>query len=231
MVTHVVWDWNGTLLDDVDLVVQCASAVAARFGVSDLDRDKWRAIARRPMRATYDHLAGRPLTTDEWRSVQHDWMELYAAGFERAGLAPGAIETLNTIRDRGWTQSVVSTTPVDLLTDQIAARGVDGFFVGVAGTHPSAGAGGGRPKSAILRSHLAAIAVPAAKVVVIGDNPDDAAAAVHVGARTVLVATGDTSFSRLAATGHPVAPTLEAALTFPPLTNTDPATMPIPSLG
>jgi phosphoglycolate phosphatase-like HAD superfamily hydrolase len=213
----VVWDWNGTLLDDTDLVVACAGAIAARFGVANLTRDRWRSIATRPMRGTYDLLAGRPLTTDEWRTVQRDWLAMYTEGFHTAGLAPDALHALTVIRDRGWTQSVVSVTPSDHLAEQVAARGVDGFLTGVAGIHPSAGAGGGRPKSAILRTHLTALGIPAAHVIVVGDNPDDAAAALHVGARVTLVATGDTSFSRLAATGHPVAPSLTAALTYPPL--------------
>ncbi|MDR1151646.1 MAG: HAD hydrolase-like protein [Bifidobacteriaceae bacterium] len=217
MVAHVVWDWNGTLLDDTDLVVACAGTIAARFGVTDLSRARWRSIATRPIRDTYTHLAGRTLTTDEWRAIQRDWLALYTEGFDTASLAPDALYALEAVRDRGWTQSVVSMTPADHLAAHVAARGVDGFLVGIAGTHPSAGAGGGRPKSAILRAHLTALGIPAAHAVVVGDNPDDAAAALHVGAHVMLVATGDTSSARLAATGHPVAPNLTAALTYPPL--------------
>ncbi|MDR1427812.1 MAG: HAD hydrolase-like protein [Bifidobacteriaceae bacterium] len=212
MLGHVVWDWNGTLLDDTDLIVACARAVSERFGVRELDRQRWRRIARRPMRATYEVLAGRALTDTEWQGVQHDWFALYRAGFAQAALAPDALGALRAVQRRGLTQSVVSMTPEDQLAPQVESRGVAIFLSGLAGTNPSARAGSGNSKCAILRAHLDGLGLRPSQTVVIGDNPDDAVTARAVGTAAILVPTGDAARSRLAATGFPVAANLSAAI-------------------
>jgi phosphoglycolate phosphatase-like HAD superfamily hydrolase len=202
------------LLDDTELIVEAARTVGKHFGVVDLDLERWRAIARRPIRATYDILAGRPVTDTEWTGIQRDWATHYEAGLPAVRLAPDALGALRAVAANGWTQSLVSMTPQDYLIRHVAAFGLGGYLTRISGVAPGLGQGAGPSKAAILGPHLASLGHAGRNVTVIGDNPDDAVAATSVGARAILVPTGDANAKRLAATGQPVASTLTAALTL-----------------
>jgi phosphoglycolate phosphatase-like HAD superfamily hydrolase len=71
---------------------------------------------------------------------------------------------------------------------------------------------GGHLKAGHLAAHLAELAVPGARTVLIGDSLDDAAAADSVGAEVVLYTGGFTHPDRLRASGRPVADTLVQAV-------------------
>ena len=49
----ILWDWNGTLLDDVELCVDALNRLLADFGYPQrYDRDRYRAIFGFPSRNT-----------------------------------------------------------------------------------------------------------------------------------------------------------------------------------
>jgi phosphoglycolate phosphatase-like HAD superfamily hydrolase len=212
-IRHVVWDWNGTLLADTDLTVTSANAALGAIGLDVVvTKTDWRRHTTRPIRLTYNALAGRDLTDAEWLVVQDVWMGRYLEGFPQVPLAAEAPAALERVRRLGLTQSIVSLHVARELTDHVAARGVAGYFAAVDGAPDQAGAGGTPSKAAMLGAHLKHLGLEPAAVVMVGDMADDALAAQAVGARAVLVATGDTAPERLAATGSPVAPNLLAAL-------------------
>ena len=52
--SHVIWDWNGTLLDDVWLCVDIINAMLGRRGVPALDRERYRRIFDFPVPIYYE---------------------------------------------------------------------------------------------------------------------------------------------------------------------------------
>jgi phosphoglycolate phosphatase-like HAD superfamily hydrolase len=209
----VVWDWNGTLLADTDLTVASANAAFSAIGQPvHVTKAAWQRHTTRPIRATYDALAGRQLAEPEWQVIQTVWMSHYLAGFPQVPLASDAVPALDLAAQLGLSQSIVSLHLASELTGHVAARGVSHRFVRITGAPDQAGAGGTPSKATLLATHLTALDLAPAQVLMVGDMADDALAAAAVGAQAVLVATGDTSAERLAATGFPVAPDLVAAI-------------------
>ncbi|MDR1266324.1 MAG: HAD hydrolase-like protein [Propionibacteriaceae bacterium] len=210
---HIVWDWNGTLLADTLLTLASANAALAALGVTDeVTLERWRELVDRPVRPTYDRLAGRALTDDDWDVVNRVWLACYKSGLSKIGLADDASAALDLVRRRGWTQSIVSLHRCGQLQRDVAAFGLTDRFLEVVGSDQSLWASGHDSKGELLAARLEALGLDPAQVLVIGDMTDDAVAAQYAGAEAVLVPTGDCSRARLEASGFPVADNLVAAL-------------------
>ena len=185
MVDHVVWDWNGTLLADVHLVVDATAASLHALGVTGgLDLARYRSTFRRPLRGFYADLVGRPVDDDEWRHLDGVFGRHYRGAEAGAGLADGARAALAAVADAGLGQSLLSMLGHDQLCATLARRGLINWFARVDGDRH--GEGGG--KAAGLAAHLDALRLDPRRVVLVGDTVDDAAATAAVGCACVLVA-------------------------------------------
>ena len=205
---HVVWDWNGTLLDDLDIVIEALNVGTARFGVEPIDPDGYRDHFTRPVRSFYASLFGRPISDMEWDQLNKSFHEEYYARVTRASLTPGALDAIDRIRGLGWSQSLLSMSVHDYLLEVVSTHGITEHFVTVAGIRSTTGG----LKAAHLRTHLQTIGESPGDVLLIGDTPDDAAAARDVGAGIVLYDGGSHHLDVLEAVGAPVAHTLDEAV-------------------
>src|SRR5690606_26207390 len=63
---HLVWDWNGTLLDDLPVVVAATNAALAGAGGGPVTVPEHRRHFRRPIADYYAQVLGRPVDEDEF---------------------------------------------------------------------------------------------------------------------------------------------------------------------
>jgi phosphoglycolate phosphatase-like HAD superfamily hydrolase len=207
--SHVVWDWNGTLLDDNHAVLAAVNGVCAGFGRAGLTWPEWQAAYARPMRLSYEQVLGRALDDMEWANVDKVYHERYEEVLHTCALATGLPDLLRTVAESGRTQSLLSMWFHSRLTPTVDGFGLTQYFTRVDGLP---GEIGGGSKADSLVQHLAAQDLDPAKVVLIGDVVDDANAARAAGTECVLVTTGAMTRAALAATGMPVTDSLTEAL-------------------
>jgi len=217
-IKHVVFDWNGTLLDDQALVVDALNAVLADRGLPPTDLATYQRLYTRPVQTFYERLFGRPIEPGEWEHLDDVYHDGYALALERARLAVDAEVALDRVAGVGCSQSLLSMYRHEQLVPLVQRLGVDGHFLRIDGLQ---GAGGGH-KAPHLETHLARIlpltgAAPD-EILVVGDAIDDAVAADHVGARCVLYDGGSHPRAELEATGLPVTDSLTEALEVAGLT-------------
>jgi phosphoglycolate phosphatase-like HAD superfamily hydrolase len=205
---HVVWDWNGTLLDDLRVVIESLNVGTARFGIPALDEDGYRDHFTRPVRSFYDSLFGRPVTDMEWLHLNKTFHDEYYARSYRAPLTVDAVEAVDRVAALGWSQSLLSMSVHDHLLAAVSSRGLADRFTLIDGLTEATGG----LKSEHLKSHLAELDRDPADVIVIGDTPDDATAARQVGAAVVLYDGGSHHLPTLEAMGVAVAHTLYDAV-------------------
>ena len=208
-ITHVVWDWNGTILDDNDAVVAAVNAVCAAFGRPPIELDHWRSIYRRPLLDCYEELLGRKLSTPDWIEIDRHYHEKYRTLLPTTRLAPGIPDELRRWQAGGGRQSLLSMWFHDELMALVTEYGLVDLFARIDGLRVDTG---GHGKTDHLIEHLTAQQVDPAEVLVIGDVLDDAAAAAAVGARCVLVTTGVSTRQVLKAAGVPVVDSIAEAL-------------------
>ena len=205
---HVVWDWNGTLLDDLHLVVDAASAACSTAGRGPVTPEEYRACFVRPIERSYERLLGRPLAEGEWERLTAVFHSSYERSLSRVALAPDAHEALATVSRSGRSQSLLSMWTHDQLVPLVEAFGIADWFARIDG-QPTFG--GGR-KEAHLRRHLRALGAEGDDVLIVGDSLDDADAARAVGAPCVLVDSGPHPPESLRHLGVPVVSSLSEAL-------------------
>jgi phosphoglycolate phosphatase-like HAD superfamily hydrolase len=206
--SHLVWDWNGTLIDDLSLVISATNAAFASVGGRDVDVDEHRRLFRRPIADFYGHVLGRVVDAEEFTRLDKLFHDAYRQGLLDLELAADAEAAM-----RSWpgTQSLLSMWFHDELVPTIERYGLTDLFTRVEGRRsPLGGAPDGKARH--LVAHLEALGLDGSQVVLIGDSIDDAAAAGSVGARCVLYSGGFTHPERLRASGLPVADTLTEAV-------------------
>ncbi len=199
--THILWDWNGTLFDDIDAVVEATNEIFLSYGLPRLNLAGFRAVYTRPIWACYERLLGRPLRDGEWERLDAAFHDSYHRLMRRCGLAAGARRTLALLAEAGHTQSLLSMWRHDRLTVAVREHGIDGVFRRVEGMRPEEA---GDSKAEFMARHVKVLGVDAGEVLVVGDSVDDAVAARHVGARAVLYAGGSQGREALAEFGVPV---------------------------
>ena len=186
--SHVIWDWNGILLDDVGAVVEATTVAFRQAGIRvEVTGESYRRSFTRPIRHFYERLLERPIGPDEWVRLDHAFHLEYARLEDRCALAAGAREVLDEIRELGWTQSVCSMLPEEYLLPAVERQGIAGHFVRIDGLR---GAERGGAKLKNLIAHLEHLGVAPSGTVMVGDTVDDALAARGAGIACILLDSG-----------------------------------------
>ncbi|MER7729030.1 HAD family hydrolase [Streptomyces sp. NPDC096323] len=206
--THLVWDWNGTLLDDITAVLGATNAAFVEVGVAPVTLEQYREMYCVPIPRFYELLMGRLPTEAEWERMDGVFHRHYTEQREGCGLTEGAAELLAQWQQAGRSQSLLSMYGHEHLVPVVRGYGIERHFIRVDGrTGPSGGS-----KAQHMERHFAALdGISPQYTVVIGDAVDDAVAAAHVGARAVLFTGGSHSRTSLEAAGVPVVDTLAEA--------------------
>ncbi|PYC66480.1 phosphatase [Streptomyces tateyamensis] len=210
MRTHIVWDWNGTLLDDMSAVVGASNAAFATVGGAPLSLEQYRANYEIPIPRFYHRVLGFQPSGAQWEALDAAFQERYAELAVECGLTDGVAELLAGWAAEGRTQSLLSMYQHERLVPVVERFGIQSHFLRVDGrTGPSHG-----QKAASLVRHLAALAdrVDPARTVLIGDAADDALAALEAGAHAVLYTGGSHVRANLEPVGVPVVDTLAEAV-------------------
>lgn len=203
---YILWDWNGTLLDDTDAAIGALNVLLARRGLPAVGRTWYRDHFAFPVRPFYA-LCGVDLAHEDWDALAREYHAAYAAQPKR--LNAEARAALARVTAGGGGQSIVSALRQDLLDAAVADFGLRSHFDFVVGSDNLDGA------SKLVRARALLARLPAAArargVVLIGDALHDKEVADALGIGCVLCAQGGHSAARLRAAG-PTEETLLKAL-------------------
>lgn len=211
---HVVWDWNGTLFDDLDIVVAAVNVSLRAVGAGPIDADRYREVYQRPLHRFYETLLGRPVPPEEMAAIDLDFHDAYHALLDQARLTVDARRAVDLVAARGQTQSVLSMWWHDRLVPAVRYFALDDYMLAVDGHRGPAGAS----KQNHLARHVEQLVrlfpgrVESRGMTVIGDVTDDADAARAVGVACVLYDGGSQPRAALESTGVPVASSLIEAV-------------------
>ncbi|GAA1984589.1 HAD family hydrolase [Kitasatospora viridis] len=210
MRTHIVWDWNGTLLNDMAAVVAASNAAFATVGGAPLTVAQYRENYEIPIPRFYQRVLGFQPSGTQWEALDATFQEHYTRLSADVGLADGVPELLAGWAADGHTQSLLSMHQHERLLPAVERFGIGPRFLRVDGrTGPSHG-----QKAAAMVRHLRALgeAVDPSRTVVIGDAADDALAAREAGVHAVLYTGGSHVRANLEPVGVPVVDSLAEAV-------------------
>lgn len=205
MEKRLIWDWNGTLLDDVSAAVNALNRMLVSRGASPITVDHYRRRFGFPVRPFYAEL-GVDLDRWDWDEICEDFHSYVA--MEPQTVRIDAKAALETARDMGFRQCVLSALRQDMLEDALERNGLCGFFDLVYGVDNLDGAS----KLQRGRELVAAIETDMGNVTLIGDTLHDSEVAKALGIGCVLVSCGHQTAERLFVTGCKVVPSLMDAV-------------------
>lgn len=193
-IEHVIWDWNGTLLSDVDHAVDTVNRLLSENGLPSTTLENYKRDFGFPVVDYYKKL-GFPTTRKEFIELCEVFNRYFLEGMDRCTLWPGANEALQMIRLSGKTQSLLSASFQEILDWSVKQFGVDAFFHYVVGVNDKAAS------SKVNRGHdlIAMAKIDPEKTLLIGDTDHDLEVAEALGIDALLVDHGHQCKSRLLA--------------------------------
>ena len=205
-IRHLIWDWNGTLLDDVSAAVGALNRMLTKRGAAPITVEHYRRRFGFPVRSFYAEL-GVDLEKWDWDDICEDFHNFILE--EPQHVRADAMPALEFAESLGFRQSVLSALRQDKLENAIGAAGFRRFFDFVFGVDNLDGA------SKLQRGReLVANFGGGERPVFIGDTLHDAEVAKDLGAGCVLVSCGHQTPERLAATGCHVSGSLMDAVRY-----------------
>ena len=187
---NILFDWSGTLVDDLPPVLEATNSVLQHFGREPMSRDQFRRSFRLPFSGYYEeHLPG--VTLEQLDPI---WHRAFRASQQPVTIIPHAREYLEACAARNLRLFVLSSAPQDAVERQAANLGLDHFFERI-----HAGVFDKRERIAAL---LAEHNLATHDTIMIGDMRHDVHTAKAGGIRSVAVLTGY-EFPEVIATAEP----------------------------
>lgn len=198
----IFWDWNGTLLDDVDICIRCINQLLERRMLPPLSREKYLQIFDFPVK-TYYEKAGFNFQKESFDVVAEEFMDWYHEYLPEATLFPEAVNILTKFKNEGYRQIILSAMEHESLMQVLEEKEILPFFEVVAGISDIYANG----KLERARALLKKLDLKGSDILLIGDTLHDLEVANDLGIRHILVADGHQSAVRLLAktsrvTGH-----------------------------
>lgn len=197
--TTIIWDWNGTLLDDAEVCREAINKMLIVRNLPELSLAKYRDVFTFPVIEYYKEV-GFDFSKEEWETVAMEFINLYLNALPACGLTPSVSQTLEKFKQNGYRQAIISAMEHDELLKSVSALGIYEYFdfIGGVGDHY----GGGKIENA--RNYFIQAGLNPEKITLIGDTLHDSQVAAELKCKCILVATGHQSFERLQKSGLPV---------------------------
>lgn len=207
---EIIWDWNGTLLNDVPTGLSIINWMLAKRGKPPLrDLAHYREIFQFPVE-NYYRAAGLDFSSESFESMAADYITLYPIESQSCGLADGAKEALEAFRQAGFGQNILSASEQGLLERQLAKFAIAGYFSHIIGQADGYAVGKTERGLEWLRKE----GIRPEDCILIGDTDHDAQTAEALGCRCILLSCGHQSRERLEQTGAEVVGSLREAVNF-----------------
>ena len=206
--THVIWDFNGTILDDVQAGIDSINVMLWERALPVLTVERYREIFDFPVEEYYRRV-GFDFEKEDYRTCLAPlWVRLYVQHSHRVRLYPDVEPLAHALREAGMAQSILSTSEVEMMRAQLRQHGALLWFDEVWGNESIHAYGKSAVAAAWRRAH------PSARAVMLGDTTHDFEIAREIGADCILVAAGHHSRERLERCGVPVVDRLSDCLPF-----------------
>lgn len=82
---HIIWDWNGTLLDDVEVVINIMNSLLEKREMTVINKDRYLEIFDFPVKNYYTKL-GFDFSLEPFEKIANEYVELYRDAYHTCNL-------------------------------------------------------------------------------------------------------------------------------------------------
>lgn len=206
---HIIWDWNGTLLDDVQACVDAINILLHNKQFPEISREQYLNVFDFPVKNYYLKL-GFDFSRDDWDQVALDYHKAYAITSKNSPLRKGAESALKTLQSKGLGMSILSACELKILKRMVHERQILPHFEHIYGLDDL------YASSKIDLGHALFNNTGLKKegALLIGDTTHDYEVAQAMGIPCLLMENGHQATSKLAALACPRVPDFGGVIDF-----------------
>ena len=205
--THIIWDWNGTLLDDIGASLASVNDMLAARGEKPMDINRYKECIGTPIIRFYEQVFD--LEKEDYSLILAEYNAGYMHHLASCSLTEGAKEAIADFAAAGIHQAIVSSSNNAQLCENARKYGVYDCFEAVLG------AADFKADSKIERARAyLAQSGEEKRVLVVGDLEHDAEMAAQIGADCVLLTSGHEHPERLERSGAVIFDKISQLISF-----------------
>ena len=130
---YVIFDFNGTILDDVKVSIDCLNKTIKKYLLRDfISIEEYKRIFTFPIKKYYEAV-GFDFDQLDWYEVGQFWMDEYLNNYTKCKLNDGIIDLLIKNKAMGIKNVVLSASRIDILTKQLTDLNIIDYFDEVLG--------------------------------------------------------------------------------------------------
>jgi phosphoglycolate phosphatase len=184
----ILWDWNGTLVDDFETCFQINHSMRLHYQLPPLGVDGYRDSFGFPLEDFYLR-TGFDLIQPSYAQLTQDFMSAYYHPQVQHQLFDDVIPILESLQNAGYKHAILSASRQERLEAMVQDMGIAHFFERICGVSNDAA----RSKYDSLKDLIASEALDPHKTWIIGDTHHDLEIAQKAGFRALLIPRGHQS--------------------------------------
>lgn len=207
MIHTIIWDFNGTVLNDRASSTEAVNRMMARRALGSITEEWYAANLIMPLEAFYESV-GFDMRIERIERLSKEFQQ-ECAKVERP-IFPEVRVALEQLQKKGYRQFLFSSLHQSILEKQAQERGISGYFEKIMGrSDRSLGS-----KEAAAKAYLEEKKIDPKCVLFVGDLTTDWEMAEYVGSPCVLIPKGHQDEKRLSSTGAYILKDASALLAF-----------------
>lgn len=194
MIKAILWDFNGTVMDDMGASAGAVNAMLTKRNLPLITEEWYTLHLIMPLQAFYASV-GFDMERERIEDVSEEF-QVECSKFERP-IFPEVLQALEDFSKKGYRQLLFSSLHHDILIRQAKERGIEGYFEAIVGRQDRLLGG----KEAAVEAYFKANNLDPKEVLIVGDLTTDADMAKCVGSPCALICKGHQHRSVLEQTG------------------------------
>ena len=128
----IIWDWNGTLLNDVDACVESINQMLKKRSMGFLSKDDYKGIFTFPVQKYYETL-DFDFEKESFEKLSVEYINLYKENSRISLLQEGSVDALKYFKSENYKQIIVSASEQTALENQMKQRKIYNYFDAIIG--------------------------------------------------------------------------------------------------
>ena len=206
---HIIWDWNGTLLDDINISLNAINCILKKRNRKLINYSFHEKKFCFPIKDYYKKLL---LPTDDYNFslLCHEFTQEYNKNWKNTKLQEKAEFVLNKIKSKKISQSILSAQEITQLNKFIDYYKIKKYFIKIVGLNNNKAEG----KVESGKKLISDLKILTNDILLIGDTNYDYSLAKELGVDCILFYSGHQSKNILLKTSTEIIDSLEDLLDF-----------------
>ncbi|WP_416324551.1 HAD family hydrolase [[Eubacterium] hominis] len=203
----IIWDWNGTLLDDIDISMEALNRLLKKQQLPQvLDKEEYRKYFQFPVMEYYKKV-GFDFDQTPFSELAKDYMAYYQPHSLSCHLHLDVKTTLERLKHREVRQYLLSASDLTFLNEQLAQYDISTYFSDIKGLDNIHA----HSKAQLAKDFVEDARLNKDTTIFVGDSVHDSEVATYAGCHCLLIGDGHEHIEKLQNTGCPTVETMKQA--------------------